>query len=165
MSNKIYPGIERKKIFYFMSRAKYPNVDKMIKLHRQKKLKQKPKTTNPINIEIPPASFEEIPHPSLTLVGAFQQGPTQGIFEGVEESKETDEVAVARIVDGLEGITLNDKGKLLNPHSGRYIENTQANKRKIRAPPPLPRTPKTPKTPSSPAEQKSQQREKKRGRV
>ena len=132
----------------------------MIKLHRQKKLKQKQKTTNPINIEIPSASFEQIPHAPLTLVGAFQQGPTQGNFEGVEESKsqETDEVAVARIVEGLEGITLNDKGKLLNPHSGRYIENTPANIKKIRG---LPPTPKAPKTPTTPTEVKIQRRERK----
>ena len=84
MSNKIYPGIERKKLFYLMSKAKYPTVDKMIKLHRQKKLKQKPKTTNPINVEIPPPSFEEIPHVPLSIVGAFQQGPSQGLFEGVD---------------------------------------------------------------------------------
>jgi hypothetical protein len=161
----IYPGNERKKIFYLMSKAKYPSVDKMIKLHRQKKLKQKRKTTNPISIEIPPASFEDIPHVPLTLVGAFQQGPSEGLFGGVEESKaqEVEEVAIARVVEGLEGLTMNDKGKLYNPHSKRYIENTPANIKKIRAPPVTPK--QTKRTPSSPAEQKSQQREKKRGRV
>ena len=141
MSQKIYPGIERKKLFYFMSRAKYPSVDKMVKLHRQKKLKQKSKTTNPINIEVPPVSFEEVPHAQLTLVGAFNQPPTEGLG-GVEESKspEADELAVAHIVEGLEGIQMNDKGKLLNPHSGRYIENTPAYIRKIRASPVTPKT-------------------------
>jgi hypothetical protein len=166
---KIYanPVNGRKELFHFMSRAKYPKVDRMmLHLARQKTHAPALNSDVPIHYIMPSIPIQTI-EPTLierSVVGAHQQ-PS----EGVEESKEqVAEVLATAIVDpGLENIIVDKNGSLYNPKTNKNVQDNPSSRKRIHAYGKVhgygpPKTPSKASTPTTPKEQSDKSKKKRK---
>ena len=123
----------RKELFGFISKKKYPSVDRMILHLARKQTHYPPAISNNTPIQIispafPRAIFEQ----ERTRPGAQERTADQDV-PGVGESKEETPIGVANPVENLEGIESRPDGKIYNPHTKRWNNPTPTNIANIRA--------------------------------